>query len=103
MLVVTTSYEIETDSVGIFRAAITKQAEVTRQREIGCRRYDVCFDPKVPSRCFVYSVFADSAAYDHHILTDYFTTFGEVSLPWIVSQTTEFWDLATSPSRVGGT
>jgi autoinducer 2-degrading protein len=100
MLVVTTLYEIEADSVGLFRAAITKQAEVTRQREIGCRRYDVAFDPKFSTRCFVYALFADAPAYDHHILTDYFNTFGEVTLPWIASQTVEFWDLAASPSRV---
>jgi len=100
MLVVTILYDIEDDSVGLFRAAITKQAEVTRQREIGCRRYDVSFDQKIRNRCFVYAVFADAGAYNHHIVTDHYTTFGEITLPWIVSETIEFWDLATSPTRL---
>ena len=102
MLVVTTVYELEGDSIGLFRAAVTKQAEVSRQREIGCRRFDVAFDQKIPTRCCVCAVFTDSSAYDHHIVSEYFTTFGEVTLAWIVSQTVEFWELATSPSRVAG-
>ena len=101
MFVTTTLFEVEADSLALFRAAITKHAEVTRQRENGCRRFDVNFDPKIPTRCLAYAVFADAAAYNHHIVTEHFNIFDEVTLPWVVSRSLEFWDLIASPTRVG--
>jgi quinol monooxygenase YgiN len=100
MFVTLQRFEIEPASIGMFRAAITKQGEVTRQRENGCRRVDICFDKKIAERCLVYTVFTDEAAYNHHIITDHYTIFDEISLPWIVSRTLEFWDLVASPGRV---
>jgi autoinducer 2-degrading protein len=101
MFVTIQKFEIEPESLGMFRAAITKHGEVTRQRENGCRRFDVNFDPKIHERCLVYTVFADEAAYNHHIVTDHYTIFDEISLPWVVSRSLEFWDLIASPTRVG--
>ncbi|MEO8667440.1 MAG: antibiotic biosynthesis monooxygenase [Bauldia sp.] len=101
MFVTIQKFEIEPDSLGMFRAAITKQAEVMRQRENGCRRVDVNFDPKIAERCLVYTVFIDEGAYNHHILSDHYNVFDEVSLPWIVKRTLEFWDLVASPTRAG--
>lgn len=101
MFVTVTIFELEPESVGLFRAAVTKHAEVTRQRENGCRRFDVCFDPKIPTRCLAYTVFADNAAYDHHIMSEHFNIFEEVTVPWVETRRLEFWNLIASPTRVG--
>jgi autoinducer 2-degrading protein len=101
MFVTIQTFEIEPDSVSLFRAALTKHGEVTRQRESGCRRFDINVDLNIPQRYLVYTVYANEAAYNHHILTEHYNIFEEITLPWIVSRTLAFWDLVASPTRVG--
>jgi quinol monooxygenase YgiN len=101
MLAVTTTFDVEAESLDLFRAGIVKQAEVTRSREPGCHRYDVAFDPKLKSRCLVYAIYEDEAAYDHHIATDYYITFEDISDRWIEKAQVEIWEVVAIGRRSG--
>jgi quinol monooxygenase YgiN len=101
MLAVTTLYEVEADGLDIFRAAMIRQAEITRMREVGCQGYDVCFDPSIRTRCLAYAIFADEAAYDHHIATDHYRTFEDLIVDRIESQRVEFWNLVAVARLTG--
>jgi quinol monooxygenase YgiN len=101
MLVVTTIFEVEADSLDVFRAAMSRQAEITRTREIGCHRYDISFDPKIATRCLTYSIFEDEAAYEHHLATDHFRTFDDLIFERVMSSRTELWQLAVTARRTG--
>ena len=99
MLAVTIRLEVLLEHLAVFRAAATKQAEVTRQREHGCLRFDVAFDPDISTRCLIYTAFRDDGAYDHHIATDYYATFEDLSSEWAEKRVVEFWDVAASGRR----
>lgn len=101
MLVVMTTYEVEPDSLAVFRAALIRQAEITRMREVGCSRYDVSFDPKIATRSLAYCVFEDDEAYDHHVGTDHYRVFEDMIVERIESQRVEFWDLVATGRRTG--
>jgi len=101
MLAVTTLYEVESESLDIFRAALIRQAEITRLREPGCQRYDICFDPAVRTRCLAYAIYEDEGAYDHHIATDHYSTFEDLISERVESQRVEIWDLVASARLTG--
>ena len=49
VLVQTVTYEVEGGDLNLFRAAVHKHAEVTRQREVGCTRFDVSYGADRPT------------------------------------------------------
>ncbi len=92
MFVVTITIEVDAQDEAIFRNAAMKQAEVTLSREVGCIQFDVSFNPSRQNICFMYLVFESPAAYDHHLLSDHYSTFDQISLPWIASKSVEIWE-----------
>ena len=101
MLVVTTFYEVEAESLDVFRGAIIRQAEITRMREVGCQRFDVCFDPKIATRCLAYAIYETEAAYNHHLSSDHYRTFDDLIASRVEAQEVQVWNLAATARRVG--
>ncbi|HZP21621.1 MAG TPA: antibiotic biosynthesis monooxygenase [Bauldia sp.] len=101
MLVVTTFYEMEAESLDIVRGAIIRQAEITRMREAGCQRFDVCFDPDSATRCLTYAIFESEAAYDHHLGSDHYRTFDDLVASRVQTRETELWTLVATARRMG--
>ena len=97
----TVTYEVEASDLAIFRASINQHAETTRRREDGCTRFDVCYGADRPTLCLTYVVFESTDAFDHHMQSDHYHVFEELSRDWIVSRIEQFWELGASPRRIG--
>ena len=65
-----------------FRAAMVDNATASREREPGCRQFDVCETPDGAS-IFLYEVYDDEAAFRAHLDTDHFRRFNEATARWV--------------------
>lgn len=93
MFVVSVVFEVKNEAIEAFRAAVLRQAKNSLTREEGCRRFDVCSDEARPERYFLYELYDDRAAFDHHCGTDYFADFNAVAAPMVATKTVETWRL----------
>ncbi len=86
MYVVTVEFEIKAEKLDEFRAQMIANATASREREPGCRQFDVCADPAKPERIFLYEIYTDRAAFDAHLATEHFKAFDRTVAPWIASK-----------------
>ena len=101
VVVHTVTYEVEASDLALFRAAISKHAETTRQRETGCTRYDVSFGADRRTMCLTYAMFEGPDAFEHHLASDHYFLFEQLSGPWVISRIEQVWELGASPRRGG--
>ena len=94
MYVVTVHFEVHTDYVDEFRQAVLAQAHNTLKMEHQCRKFDVCFDPDDPGRCFLYEQYDDRAAFEEHLQTEHFAEFDKTVANWIRDKSVHFFNLA---------
>ena len=86
MYVVTVQFEIKPENLDDFRAQMLANARASREREPGCRQFDVCADPAKPGLIFLYEVYDDRAAFDAHLAAEHFKIFDRTVAPWIASK-----------------
>lgn len=65
-----------------FRAAMIENATASREREPGCRRFDVC-ETADGSAIFLYEIYDDEAAFRAHLATDHYLRFERTTTPWV--------------------
>jgi autoinducer 2-degrading protein len=92
MFVVAVLYEIEANSVAVFRAAILKNAAASLRDEPDCHRFDVSFNPD-GQRCFLYELYTDEAAFAAHRETAHFAEFNRAAQPITVNKRIETFTL----------
>lgn len=83
MYVVTVVFEIDPAHVTDFMSAMLANALDSRTAEPGCRQFDVCVDPTMPTRIFLYEVYDDPAAFDAHVASAHFRTFDARVGAWV--------------------
>ncbi len=83
MYIVVVDFTVLPPHVGAFRAAMVDNARASREREPGCRQFDVCTDPMEPARIFLYEAYDDRAAFDAHLASPHFRAFDSTVAPWI--------------------
>lgn len=86
MYVVAVEFRIKADHVYAFREVVLRQAKNSLTKEEQCRQFDVCFDPKEKSRVFLYELYDNRAAFDHHCQTEHFAQFSATVKDWIESK-----------------
>lgn len=74
-LVVLVEFLVKPSFVERFRDLISVNAEASLEREKGCKRFDVLFDPKEPRRFVLYEIYDDEAAFDEHLASAHYKTF----------------------------
>ena len=79
MFVVTVWFDILPSSMNEFLPLIRENAQRSIADEPGCRRFDVCLDPRAPDRCFLYEIYDDEAAFQAHCRADHFKSFDTAS------------------------
>jgi len=99
--VLTINIEVEIDDLPLFRAAVSRHAEVTREREDECTYFDVCFGAERRSLCLIYAIFESGDALDHHLASDHFNLFRELTASWVISRIDQVWELGFAPRYVG--
>ena len=94
MFVVTVVFEIERDEADAFLDRVQRQARDSLEQEPGCRRFDVCADPKQTGRFLLYEIYDDASAFAAHLDTDHFRAFDTEVGPVTRSKKIESWTLA---------
>lgn len=96
MFVVTVTFEIKSENVDQFMAAMILQAHNSLTREKDCLQFDVCRDRKNRERVFLYEIYSDRAAFDAHLQTPHFLDFDKTVAPWTESKLAEQWERVES-------
>lgn len=68
-----------------FVGAMLDDARGSVSAEPGCVRFDVIQDEKEPNRIYLYEVYRDRAAFDHHLTTPHFTRWRDTVQDWFAS------------------
>lgn len=83
MYIVTVEFTIKPERLDAFLPLMVENAKASREKEPGCRQFDVCTDPAAPNRVFLYEVYADRAAFDIHLASSHFKAFDSAVAQWI--------------------
>jgi quinol monooxygenase YgiN len=81
--VVTVEFAIKAAHGAEFMQALIENARASREREPGCRQFDVCTLPDDVCTVFLYEVYDDRGAFDAHLASAHFRTFDARVGPWI--------------------
>ena len=55
----------------------------SREREPGCRQFDVAVDPAEPACFYLYELYDDRAAFDAHLASEHFRVFDAQVRGWV--------------------
>jgi quinol monooxygenase YgiN len=84
--VVTVAFEIVPEHAGAFLEEMAANAKASREREPGCRQFDVCVRRGEPAFVFLYEVYDDRAAFEAHMRTVHFKAFERATTAWVVKK-----------------
>ena len=68
-----------------FRREMIANATASREREPGCRQFDVC-ESADGSEIFLYEIYDDEAAFQAHLATDHYKRFNATTTPWVAEK-----------------
>ena len=85
--VVTVEFVIQFEHADAFRSAMVANARASREREPGCRQFDVCVVASDPRTIFLYELYDDRAAFDAHLHSEHFKAFDARVAPWVEQKT----------------
>lgn len=94
MYVVLVHFRVAPGFADEFRGLVVAQAKNSLAGEPGCRRFDVAFDPDDPTKCLLYELYDDRAAFDSHTETSHFKQFSAAVESGVESKDVTFWNLA---------
>jgi autoinducer 2-degrading protein len=97
MHVVTVEFVVKPEHAATFLPAMIANARASREREPGCRQFDVCAAPGDSATVFLYEVYDDRAAFDAHLATPHFKAFDAAVGPWIERKTVRTYARADPP------
>lgn len=83
--VVTVHFEARPEHREAFRAAMVENAAASREKEPGCRQFDVC-ETADGAAIFLYEIYDDEAAFHAHLATDHYLRFNETTTPWVAEK-----------------
>ena len=91
MYVVTVDFAIEPAQWDAFLPLMLENALLSREREPGCRQFDVCADDAKPATVFLYEVYDDRAAFDAHLAAPHFLAFAAATREMVTRRTISTW------------
>ena len=75
----------------MFIARVRRQAEDSLNFEEACHQFDVCLPEGERNRVFLYEIYDDEAAFQHHLKTQHFLDFSADTADWVESKTVQAW------------
>jgi (4S)-4-hydroxy-5-phosphonooxypentane-2,3-dione isomerase len=96
MFVVTVDFTIKPEFVELFRAEMIANARASREREPGCRCFDVAFSEQDATLVFLYELYDDAAAFAQHQRSEHFKRFDAATAPWVQRKSARTFALADS-------
>ena len=91
MYVVTVQFRLHPKRVAEFMPLVVANATDSREREPGCRQFDVCGNSGEPTLVFLYEVYDDRAAFDAHLRTPHFRSFDAAVREMIAEKVVRAW------------
>ncbi|MDQ2080928.1 putative quinol monooxygenase [Xanthobacteraceae bacterium Astr-EGSB] len=86
MYIVTVDFTISPGRLADFLPLMLDNARVSREREPGCRQFDVCRSPEQPQAIFLYEVYDDAGAFQMHLDSAHFRAFDAAVRDMIASK-----------------
>ena len=86
MYVVTVDFHIKTARIESFLPLILENARISRERETGCRQFDVCISEDDPEHVFLYEIYDDRTAFESHLASAHYRAFGAATEEMIASR-----------------
>jgi len=87
MLVVVVEFRILPAHVQAFDRAITENARLSVESEVGCHQFDVCRDPADSALFYLYELYDDEAAFQAHLESAHFRQMNTATAPWVEAKT----------------
>ena len=91
MYVVTVEFAIEPSRLNDFLPLVLENARASREREPGCRQFDVCTDAARPALVFLYELYDDRAAFDAHLASAHFLAVSAATRDMVAKRTISTW------------
>lgn len=85
--VVTVELELHPQHRESFLPLMRENARASREREPGCRLFEVCVDPARPNVVFLYEVYHDGGAFAAHLDSLHFRSFETAVREMIAAKT----------------
>jgi (4S)-4-hydroxy-5-phosphonooxypentane-2,3-dione isomerase len=82
--------------VEAFRVEMVDNARASREREPGCRCFDVAYSDADPTLVFLYELYDDAAAFAEHQRSEHFKRFDAATAPWVQRKAARKFVLADS-------
>jgi quinol monooxygenase YgiN len=103
-LVVLVEFRLRPGSSQAFAELVGANAKASVADEPGCRRFDIATSAEEPDRLFLYEIYDDRAAFDHHVTTQHYLRFKEATAELITGSTVHLLDLRENckPSEGAG-
>ena len=76
-VVVLVEFLVKPSFLAQFRDLIATNAKASLEREAGCKRFDVLFDPEEPRRFVLYEIYEDGAAFAEHLASSHYLSFAD--------------------------
>jgi len=76
MYAVVVTFTLKPGMMAAFLPLMQENATKSRETEAGCQQFDVCTDPDRPDEVFLYERYDDRAAFEAHLQTAHFKSFG---------------------------
>ena len=92
MYVVTVEFISRPGDEARMRSRLRRQAQDSLSNEDQCHVLDVNVDPQNPARFFLYEVYENAAAFDHHLESDYLISFRSDIADWVASKSASFYE-----------
>jgi len=90
--IVTVEFAIDPPHWEAFLPLMLENARISREREPGCRQFDVCVDAAKSDVVFLYEVYDDRAAFDAHLAAPHFLAFAEATRDMVTRRTILTWN-----------
>lgn len=101
MHAVVVTFRIKPEFYANFRHEILANAADSLANEQGCRAFEVCESPS-RSAFFLYELYDDSNAFDHHLASEHFIKFNATTSSWVIEKWVQRYERASVESRHDG-
>ena len=94
MFVVTVKFIVNATFQAQFMEAVKKQAKDSLHLEPECHYFDVCRSQDNHNEVFLYEIYETARAFEEHLKTNHFKSFGQKTSKWIELKKVETFKLA---------
>ena len=91
MYVVTVEFTIDPTRFEQFLPLMLDNARRSREDEPGCRQFDVSADDAQPCTVYLYEIYDDRAAFDHHLASAHFLSFAAATQAMVTDRVIRTW------------